>query len=280
MDRLFQDLNDIGKRHKASSVHLVDFPISNSKIIDKDLERRMSLAQNITTLSLSLRKKEKIRVRQPLKKIMIPIVNANTKNDISSVSEIIKSELNIKEIQFLEKDASILKKQIKPNFKTLGPKFGKKMKLISNKISEFSSQDIIEIEKNNYFHISDDITISLNDVEIISADIPGFSVAKNDEITVALDITLTEALLEEGLAREFVNKIQALRKNSGYEVTDQVKISVEKNDLFTLAIKNNFAYICEETLAAELNYEEFNIKDSIKVELIDHLSINISLEKN
>ena len=280
MDRLFQDLNDIGKRHKASSVHLVDFPISNSKIIDKDLERRMNLAQNITTLSLSLRKKEKIRVRQPLKKIMIPIVNANTKNDISSVSEIIKSELNIKEIQFLEKDASILKKQIKPNFKTLGPKFGKKMKLISNKISEFSSQDIIEIEKNNYFHISDDITISLNDVEIISADIPGFSVAKNDEITVALDITLTEALLEEGLAREFVNKIQALRKNSGYEVTDQVKISVEKNDLFTLAIKNNFAYICEETLATELNYEEFNIKDSIKVELIDHLSINISLEKN
>lgn len=280
MDRLFQDLNDIGKRHKASSVHLADFPISNSKIIDKDLERRMSLAQNITTLSLSLRKKEKIRVRQPLKKIMIPIVNRNTKDDISSVSEIIKSELNIKEIEFLEKDASILKKQIKPNFKTLGPKFGKQMKLISNKISEFTSQDIIKIEKNNYFHISDDITINLNDVEIISADIPGFSVAKNDEITVALDITLTEALLEEGLAREFVNKVQGLRKNSGYEVTDQVKISVEKNDLVTLAIKNNFAYICEETLATELNYEEFNIKDSIKVELIDHLSINISLEKN
>ena len=280
MDRLFQDLNDIGKRHKASSVHLADFPISNSKIIDKDLERRMSLAQNITTLSLSLRKKEKIRVRQPLKKIMIPIVNRNTKDDISSVSEIIKSELNIKEIEFLEKDASILKKQIKPNFKTLGPKFGKQMKLISNKISEFTSEDIIKIEKNNYFRISDDITINLNDVEIISADIPGFSVAKNDEITVALDITLTEALLEEGLAREFVNKVQGLRKNSGYEVTDQVKISVEKNDLVTLAIKNNFAYICEETLATELNYEEFNIKDSIKVELIDHLSINISLEKN
>ena len=240
----------------------------------------MSLAQNITTLSLSLRKKEKIRVRQPLKKIMIPIVNRNTKDDISSVAEIIKSELNIKEIEFLEKDASILKKQIKPNFKTLGPKFGKKMKLISNKISEFTSQDIIEIEKNNCFRISDEITISLNDVEIISADIPGFSVAKNDEVTVALDITLTKALLEEGLAREFVNKVQGLRKNSGYEVTDKVKISVEKNDLVTLAIKNNFAYICEETLATELNFKEFNITDSIKVELIDHLSINISLEKN
>ena len=279
MDKLFQDLNNISQRHKAKSVHLANFPKSNSILIDKDLERKMNLAQNITTLTLSLRKKERLRVRQPLQKIMIPVLDSNTKNDILSVSQIIKSELNIKNIEFLEKDSAILQKHIKPNFKTLGPKFGKNMKLISKKISEFSKEDILEIEKNNCYQINDAIMINLSDVEITSADIPGFTVAKNDGITVALDITLTDVLKEEGLAREFVNKIQSLRKNSGFEVTDKIKIKVEKNDFIALAIKNNFTYICDETLAVQLDYKELNIKNSQKIELVDNLSVNVSLEK-
>ena len=280
MDRLFQDLNGISKKHAVPSVHLANFPIANSSAINTDLERRMGLAQNVTSLALSLRKKEGLRVRQPLQKIMIPILDDKTKTDIESVSAIIKSELNVKEIEFLRENSAVLKKQIKPNFKTLGPKFGQEMKLIASKIGQFSANDIKEIEQKNCYHISDGITIELVDVEISSADIPGFSVATNNGITVALDITLSEELKEEGLAREFINRVQALRKDKGFEVTDKVAIWVEKNDLITSSIKNNFTYICEETLAEKLNYEETIISNAVRVELIDGISITISLEKN
>ena len=280
MDRLFQDLNGISKKHAVPSVHLANFPIANSSAINTDLERRMGLAQNVTSLALSLRKKEGLRVRQPLQKIMIPILDDKTKTDIESVSAIIKSELNVKEIEFLREDSAVLKKQIKPNFKTLGPKFGQEMKLIASKIGQFSVNDIKEIEQKNSYHISDGITIELADVEISSADIPGFSVATNNGITVALDITLSEELKEEGLAREFINRVQSLRKDKGFEVTDKVAIWVEKNDLITSSIKNNFTYICEETLAEKLNYEETIISNAVRVELIDGISITISLEKN
>ena len=280
MDRLFQDLNGISKKHAVPSVHLANFPIANSSAINTDLERRMGLAQNVTSLALSLRKKEGLRVRQPLQKIMIPILDDKTKKDIDSVSAIIKSELNVKEIEFLRENSAVLKKQIKPNFKTLGPKFGQEMKLIASKIGQFSANDIKEIEQKNCYHISDGITIELVDVEISSADIPGFSVATNNGITVALDITLSEELKEEGLAREFINRVQSLRKDKGFEVTDKVAIWVEKNDLITSSIKNNFTYICEETLAEKLNYEETIISNAVRVELIDGISINISLEKN
>ena len=280
MDRLFQDLNGISKKHAVPSVHLANFPIANSSAINTDLERRMGLAQNVTSLALSLRKKEGLRVRQPLQKIMIPILDDKTKKDIDSVSAIIKSELNVKEIEFLRENSAVLKKQIKPNFKTLGPKFGQEMKLIASKIGQFSANDIKEIEQKNCYHISDGITIELVDVEISSADIPGFSVATNNGITVALDITLSEELKEEGLAREFINRVQSLRKDKGFEVTDKVAIWVEKNDLITSSIKNNFTYICEETLAEKLNYEETIISNAVRVELIDGISITISLEKN
>ena len=280
MDRLFQDLNGISKKHAVPSVHLANFPIANSSAINTDLERRMGLAQNVTSLALSLRKKEGLRVRQPLQKIMIPILDDKTKTDIESVSAIIKSELNVKEIEFLRENSAVLKKQIKPNFKTLGPKFGQEMKLIASKIGQFSANDIKEIEQKNCYHISDGITIELVDVEISSADIPGFSVATNNGITVALDITLSEELKEEGLAREFINRVQSLRKDKGFEVTDKVAIWVEKNDLITSSIKNNFTYICEETLAEQLNYEETIISNAVRVELIDGISITISLEKN
>jgi len=280
MDRLFQDLNAVSGKHSASSIHLSDFPKSDASVIDKDLERKMQMAQNVTSLALSLRKKERLRVRQPLQKIMIPILNANMQKDIDGVSTIILSEINVKEIEFLGKDSDVLTKQIKPNFKTLGPKFGKDMKLISGVVNQFSADDIKKIEMDENYPINESITIDISDVEITSKDIPGCIVATNNGLTVALDITLSDELREEGLAREFINRIQNLRKDSGLEVTDKVKIQVEKNDSLTAAIKNNFAYICDETLAVQLDFEEHSIMNGSEIELIDNISTKVLIIKN
>ena len=279
MDNLFQDLNNVGRRHSVKSVHLSDFPKANSSIINVNLERRMSLAQNITSLALSLRKKERLRVRQPLQKIMIPVLDTKMKEDIATVSAIIKKEINVKQIELLEEDSLVLTKTIRPNFKTLGPKYGKDMKLISKLIREFNNDNIKEIEQAGKYQISEDIIINLSDVEISSCDIPGFSVASNSGVTVALDISLTKTLKEEGLAREFVNRLQSLRKENGLGVTDKIKIIVEKNPAITNAIKNNFTYICEETLAVQLDYEEEVVKGCTLIELIDGVSVNIFLVK-
>ena len=280
MDRLFQDLNAVSGKHSESSIHLSDFPKSDASVIDKDLERKMQMAQNVTSLALSLRKKERLRVRQPLQKIMIPILNANMQKDIDGVSTIILSEINVKEIEFLGKDSDVLTKQIKPNFKTLGPKFGKDMKLISRAVNQFSADDIKKIELDENYPINESITIDISDVEITSKDIPGCIVATNNGLTVALDITLSDELREEGLAREFINRIQNLRKDSGLEVTDKVKIQVEKNDSLTAAIKNNFAYICDETLAVQLDFEEHSIMNGSEIELIDNISTKVLIIKN
>ena len=280
MDQIFQDLNVVSKKHSGPSVHLTDFPKYNKRYINNALERRMNLAQNITSLALSLRKKEKIRVRQPLQKIMIPIHDSKTQKDVESVASIIKGELNIKEVMFLNKDSSVLRKKIKPNFKTLGPKYGGEMKFIVDKIANFTEIDIAKIEKEKSYQINKNICLEIVDVEISSEDIPGFSVASNNEVTVALDVTITKQLKEEGIAREFVNRIQTLRKDKGLTITDKISIWVQKNDLITTAIKNNFAYICEETLAEKLNYSENAISNAIKVDLIDGISINVSLLKN
>ena len=280
MDRLFQDLNAVSGKHSASSIHLSDFPKSDASVIDKDLERKMQMAQNVTSLALSLRKKERLRVRQPLQKIMIPILNANMQKDIDGVSTIILSEINVKEIEFLGKDSDVLTKQIKPNFKTLGPKFGKDMKLISEVVNQFSADDIKKIEKDGNYLINESITIDISDVEITSKDIPGCIVATNNGLTVALDITLSDELREEGLAREFINRIQNLRKDRGFEVTDKVKIQVEKNDSLTAAIKNNFTYICDETLAVQLDFEVHTILNGSEIELIDNISTKVLIIKN
>ena len=279
MDRLFQDLNNISKKHNVTSIHLADFPKSNTALINKDLEEKMQLAQKITSLALSLRKKERMRVRQPLQKIMIPILNTKMQENIQGVSDIILSEINVKEIEFLGEDSDVLTKQIKPNFKTLGPKFGKDMRLIAAEVFKFTSSDIKKIEKEGCFNINENITIDILDVEITSADIPGCLVASNDGITVALDITLSDKLKEEGLAREFINRIQNLRKESGFEVTDKVEILVEKNDALTTAIKNNFTYICDETLATLLDFDKVEISNSVEVELIDEITAKISIVK-
>ena len=280
MDRLFQDLNTISKKHAVTSVHLADFPKADNSMIDSDLERKMQLAQNITSLALSLRKKEMIRVRQPLQKIMIPVLNPKMKQDIEAISSIVLSEINVKEIAYLTENSDVLTKKIKPNFKTLGPKFGKDMKLISRVITQFSSDNIKQIEKEGIYKINDTITIDLTDVEISSADIPGCIVANNNGVTVALDITLSADLKEEGLAREFINRVQNLRKDNGFKVTDKVNILVENNEQLKSAIQNNFAYICDETLADKLEFSKIIEKETNEMDLVDGITAKVSIKKH
>ena len=279
MDRLFQDLNDISNKHSVTSVHLADFPKSESTKIDADLERKMQLAQNITSLALSLRKKEMIRVRQPLQKIMVPVLNSKMQEDIEQISTIILSEINVKEIEYLTEDSDVLTKKIKPSFKTLGPKFGKEMKLISGAIAQFNSDNIKQIEKEGSYKINDKITIDLTDVEISSADIPGCIVSSNDGVTVALDINISDELKEEGLAREFINRIQNLRKDKDFEVTNKVNILVENNEQLSSAIQNNFTYICDETLASKLEFVEVIDSEADEIELVDQITAKVSIKK-
>ena len=280
MDRLFQDLNTISKKHAVTSVHLANFPKADNSMIDADLERKMQLAQNITSLALSLRKKEMIRVRQPLQKIMIPVLNPKMQQDIEAISSIVLSEINVKEIAYLTENSDVLTKKIKPNFKTLGPKFGKDMKLISGVITQFSSDNIKQIEKEGIYKINDTITIDLTDVEISSADIPGCIVANNDGVTVALDITLSADLKEEGLAREFINRVQNLRKDNGFKVTDKVNILVENNEQLKSAIQNNFAYICDETLADKLEFSKSIENETNEMDLVDGITAKVSIKKH
>ena len=279
MDNLFQDLNSVCKKMGVESVHLADFPSINSAVIDIDLEEKMQLAQNITSLALSLRKKEQIRVRQPLQKIMVPIVNAKMGTSIKGVEKIILSEINVKEIEYLTVASGILTKQIKPNFKTLGPKFGKDMKLISGAIAQFTNEDIKEIERDGSYKINDTITINLTDVEISSADVPGYIVSSSNGVTVALDITISQNLKDEGLAREFVNRLQNLRKEKNFEVTDMIHIEVEKNQAITNAINNNLEYICSETLAKALSFTEDSSFEGETIDLIDTLTASVKIIK-
>ena len=277
MDQLFQDLNSVSHKKISTSVHLSIFPKSEKSKIDRELEQKMDVAQKITTMVLSLRKKERVRVRQPLQKIMIPVSGEKMKTQINSVEDILLSELNIKEIEFISSDSDILTKQIKPNFKTLGPKFGKDMKLIASTVHQFTSSDIKKIETEGEYKINSDITIDLSDVEISSADIPGWQVITQDGLTVALDVTLSESLKEEGLARELINRIQNIRKEKGFEVTDKIEITVEKNESLENAITNNLSYICGETLANSLNVVDVIKNEKINIDLIGNISALVEI---
>ena len=229
MDKLYLDLTKTTQTESFESVHLADFPKYDASFVDASLERKMENAQKIASLVLSLRAKEKIKVRQPLQKIMIPISNAQQKEEILAISNLIKHEVNIKELELLEDASDILIKQIKPNFKTLGPKFGKNMRFIASAIKEFTSEDIQQIEKIGNISVSiegQDTLLELADVEISSKDIEGWLVANDGNLTVALDVTITEALRKEGVARELVNRIQNARKDNRLEVTDKI------NELF------------------------------------------------
>lgn len=281
-ERLFTDLNEVSGRHKVSSVHASDFPKSNPAFIDKDLEERMQMAQKICSLVLSLRKKNNLKVRQPLSKIMIPAKNAHQQSQIEAVKDLILSEVNIKNIDFLSKENNVLVKSIKANFKTLGPKFGAKMKAIAAGISAFSQEDIAKIETDGRYVLDingEKIEISLSDVEIITQDIPGWVVANEDDLTVALDTTITDALRKEGISRELVNRIQNLRKEQGFDVTDNIIVEIEKCDLLCEAAKSFHDYIVGETLTKELKFSEHVDNPLQTIDVIDGKELAIKISK-
>jgi isoleucyl-tRNA synthetase len=281
MDRLYLDLNAVTKKEAFESVHLAEFPIANTKAIDKVLERKMESAQTICSLVLSLRAKEKIKVRQPLQKIMIPVDNEQQKAEIEAVAELIRHEVNIKEIELLEDASDILVKQIKPNFKTLGPKFGKDMKQIAGVVNTFSADDIKNIEQNGSIDIElsvKTITLGVDDVEITSQDIEGWLVANEGVLTVALDVTINEELRKEGIARELVNRIQNLRKDSGFDVTDRIDVQIQKNEHVAAAIASNKTYIKSETLTEDLKIID-NMDNGIEIEF-DEVSTKLFIQKH
>ena len=255
MDRLYKDLNANTNKEKFESIHLSVFPVSVENFVDKSLESRMQKAQTISSLVLSLRKKEMIKVRQPLQRVMIPVLDATFKAEILAIEDLIKAEVNVKEIELLEDASGVLIKQIKPNFKALGPRFGKDMGLIAKEIQSFTQEQINELDKVGELTITSSgksITLTVEDVEISSQDIPGWLVANSNGITVALDITISEELRKEGIARELVNRIQNIRKDSGFEVTDKIKVQLLKNDSIQQAVLANESYIKSETLTNEL----------------------------
>ena len=256
MDRLYLDLNLVTNKESFESVHLANFPSPDPSLINKDLERKMGQAQTISSLVLSLRAKEKIKVRQPLQKIMIPVNSPAQREEILAISDLVKHEVNVKEVELLEDASDILVKQIKPNFKVLGPRFGKDMKLIANSIQKLQANDIKQIEEKGVLDIEingKSIRLQLDDVEIISQDIEGWLVANQGAMTVALDVTISEPLRSEGIARELVNRIQNLRKDSGFEVTDRIEVFLQADENIENAIKLNLEYIKLETLTDKLH---------------------------
>ena len=281
MDKLYLDLNSVTNKEAFESVHLAKFPVSNASFIDKSLERKMENAQTISSLVLSLRAKEKIKVRQPLQKIMIPVDSAQQKEEILAVANLIKSEVNIKEVEILEDASDILVKQIKPNFKALGPRFGKDMKAIAGQIQQMTSEDIKNIEQKGSLDVECNgkiITLELGDVEITSQDIEGWLVANEGAITVALDVTISEELREEGIARELVNRIQNLRKDSGFEVTDRISVQLQEDHQITQAVKTNLDYIKAETLTDSLEIVE-QVNNGIDI-AFDSINTKLFIIKN
>ena len=257
MDRLYKDLVAGTSKERFDSVHLADFPKYDESIVDKSLEHKMQKAQTISSLVLSLRQKEKIKVRQPLQRIMIPVLNEADKNEIKDIADLIKSEVNVKEIELIDDASGILVKQIKPNFKNLGPRFGKDMKLIASKIQSFDQETIKILERTGQFDVEINnkiITLGIDDVEISSQDIEGWLVANSGPLTVALDVTITPDLRKEGIARELVNRIQNMRKDSGFEVTDKIEIVFKENKTVQEAVATNETYIKNETLTESIEF--------------------------
>lgn len=271
MDRLYKDLTKATQKEDFESVHLAAFPVQDESFIDKSLERKMEMAQIISSLVLSLRKKEMIKVRQPLQRVMVPVLDPSVKEQILEVAELIKSEVNVKEIEMIDDASGILVKNIKPNFRTLGPKFGKDMKHVVAAVNQLEAADIAQIERDGELNVEVNgkmITLQLDDVEITSEDIEGWLVASNAGLTVALDVTINEELKKEGIARELVNRIQNLRKDSGFEVTDKIDIKLLKDGVVENAVQDNLEYIKNETLTANLELadkldsgEEINFDD-------------------
>jgi isoleucyl-tRNA synthetase len=277
-DHLYRDLNNVTGKEKFESVHLAYFPEYHQDLVNVALEERMQMAQDISSLVLSLRKKVGINVRQPLSKILLPILDKNFKHQVDLVKELILSETNIKAIEYITDTTGLIKKKIKPNFKALGAKVGKDMKAVAEAITNFTQEDIVKLEVERSISVLDTRYLILDtDVEIIAEDVPGWQVANLGKLTVALDVTITDELKDEGVSRELVNRIQNLRKTSGFDVTDKIVVTMTDNSLITKAVNNNLSYICAEILAAGINFE----KDFTGGELvtIDDIEIWIAISK-
>jgi isoleucyl-tRNA synthetase len=281
MDKLYRDLTLTTQSEKFDSVHLAEFPKHVENFVNKSLESKMQKAQTISSLVLSLRKKEMIKVRQPLQKVMIPVLDERQRIEIEAVSDLIKAEVNVKEILFLDDASGVLVKQIKPNFKALGPRFGKDMGLIAKEIQGFSAEKINDLESNGALEVvigGKTLTLTTEDVEISSQDIEGWLVANSNGITVALDIVISPELKKEGIARELVNRIQNIRKDSGFEVTDKIKVSLQKNDTLEEAVVPNVEYIKSETLTEELVFVD-NMDEGVEIEF-DEIKTKITITNN
>lgn len=278
MDQLYQDLNKATGQETAESIHLTDFPVADESLIDQDLVEKTHLAQNITSMVFSLRKKENVKVRQPLQKVLIPVLDSKTEEQISAVSELIKQEVNVKEIQLInaEEAAHLIVKQIKPNFKALGPKLGKDMKAVGGEIANFNGEQISTLEKEGKLNIQG-YEITLDDVEISTKDIPGWTVTSDGKTTVALDLTLTDELKSEGIAREFINRIQNLRKDKDFDLTDRIMISLENSSPFIDDIRKNEEYISSEVLSNKIEIVS-SLSNFNEIE-IDEVNFKINVEK-
>ncbi|AHW59637.1 Isoleucyl-tRNA synthetase [Draconibacterium orientale] len=282
-DLLYNDLNKATGKAEDQSVHLVDFPAYTEALIDKDLEEKMAIAQKASSMILALRRKEKLKVRQPLAKIMVPVLNPHFKEQFEAVSNIILAEVNVKEVEFLTDTAGVIKKKIKPNFKALGPKYGKMMKQIAGAVNQLDQNAISAFESTGEFELTvgdEKVMLSLDDVEIQTEDIPGWTVATEGQMTIALDINLSEELKQEGIAREFINKIQNLRKENGFEVTDRIKLRIAKHEAYNVAVENHKEYICAQTLADELELaDSVDSARSKEVEIDKEVQAQIVIEK-
>ena len=282
MDQLFKDLNAVSGKETVDSVHLSDFGKLKEQYIDEDLEQRMEIAQKISSMVLALRKKESLKVRQPLQKMMVPILDPTFKRQLQEVEALILSEVNVKELEYLEDTAGVLVKKIKADFKKLGPKFGKDMKQVAGAINQITQEQITELEQEGKIDLilSDKtITLDVSDLEISSEDIPGWLVATEGKYTVALDVTMSAELKEEGIAREVVNRIQNFRKEAGFDVTDKINISLETSPLLNDAIQNNKNYICSETLANDLSFVDILEGEKFLLEIDNETKTFVHLKK-
>jgi len=279
-DRVFLDLNAATGKDKSESVHLAKFPSADENLINKTLEERMQLAQDISSMTLALRKKENIKVRQPLTQIMVPILSDNEQENIEAVKDLIMNEVNVKAINFVTDASGILVKRIKPDFKKLGPKCGKNMKTVAQMLTEFSQEQIAELEKNGQYTLDvagASVVVEKGDVEILSEDIPGWLVANNGQITIALDVTITDELKEEGIAREFVNRIQNIRKSSGFEITDKILVEIEKKAEINAAVEHFAQYIASQVLANEVKLVD-SISGATELDFDDY-KVNVKVVK-
>jgi len=282
-DRLFVDLNTLTGRYPVDSVHLTTFPEADETLIDKPLEERMELAQKISSMVLSIRKKINIRVRQPLNKILLPIQSPALQEQVNMVKNLVLSEVNVKDLEYITNTAGILVKRIKPDFKKLGPRYGKLMKTLAEKITSFEQEDILLLETEGELHFrlqDEEVIIYKDDVEIISEDIPGWQVANLGSLTVALDVTITPELWQEGIARELINRIQNLRKEKGFEVTDHIIVNLQSHKAIAEAIDKYISYICTEILAREFTVVDLlNADNKESIDLTDTISTWISIRK-